>query len=70
MRNDLISGIFEEVRANSHTVFPTAAKQHCNLREFFVQNRDVANILFLSIHHKVSQYTCSRTRVTVISFTP
>jgi hypothetical protein len=25
-----------------------------------VQNRNVANTLFLSIYHKVSQYTCSR----------
>jgi hypothetical protein len=25
-----------------------------------VQNRDVANTLFLSIYHKVSQHTCSR----------
>jgi hypothetical protein len=38
--------------------FSSAAKQHCNLREFFVLNRHFANTLFLLIYHKVSQYTC------------
>ena len=40
--------------------FHLPPKKHCNLRQFFVQNRDVANVLFLSIYHQVSQYTGSQ----------
>ena len=55
-----MSGIFEKALSNSHAVFPSAAKQYCNMCGFFVQSTDVTSTPFFSIYHKVSKYTCSR----------